>query len=160
MVNQSTSNAPVPEIPTGVAEVLLAAYKGQADESRQHEDQRERMTALVAAAGAAVLGFVASRPHAVNRPVVGVALVALGLYGALFSLKHHERSRRHSAVQDGIGDRLAALFPQAELGRIRAEAKARHRSRYRLMAVIPVAALWVGLPLLVSLMGVALLVAR
>ena len=103
------------EPPAVIKDILLANYKEHADEARQHENQRERMTALIVAVGAGSLGLAMSKVEAFNQSLLGGALVVLGLYGAIFSLKHYERNRRHVALMKGIGQRLEELYPLSQL---------------------------------------------
>ncbi len=149
-----------PEPPAAVKDILLANYKEHADEARQHENQRERMTALVIAVGGGSLALATSKVEGVNLTLLGVALVVLGLYGAVFSLKHYERNRRHVAVMRGIGRRLEELYPLANLQGVRAEVNAAHREGFGWVERVRVHHLWIGLPLMVSLLGVALLLCK
>jgi len=63
---------------------LLEMYKEHAAQARQHETQRQQMTALVVAIAAALVGFVAAN---LKNPsggllVPGIFLIFLGVSGA------------------------------------------------------------------------------
>lgn len=80
--------------------VLLALYKENADQSRHHEMQRERVTALVGQASGVVLGLLSAKAgiDALGRGVsigVPIFLIILGLWGFFASSRHYERSRLH-----------------------------------------------------------------
>ena len=148
------------EVPAEVKDVLLAAYKEHADDVRQNENHRERMTTLIIAIGAGALGLAAARVDGMSISLLGVVLVVLGLYGAVFSFKQYERSRRHAAVLQNITDRLVELYPQTQLTKIREEAHTRHAANFPGMERLRLYHLWIGLPLMVSVVGVVLILSH
>jgi len=90
---------------------LLAMYKEQRDNSRQHEALRHQSTAIVLTmVGAAVTLATATIAFAFNAKgfhpewmllftaLLGTLVVAMGTFGRALSLKHTERSRYHVRV--------------------------------------------------------------
>jgi hypothetical protein len=111
---------------------LLEMYKEHAAQARQHESQRQQMTALVVAVAAALVGFVAANLKAptVGLFAPGVFLIFLGGYAALFSRKHYERNRMHTAVMDAFRQQLERRLDNVQLGLIREQAEAAHNHRF------------------------------
>jgi hypothetical protein len=160
MVDAEKPTSTPSEPPAAIKDILLANYKEHADEARQHENQRERMTALVIAVGGGSLALATSKIEGVNVGLLGGALVVLGLYGAVFSLKHYERNRRHAAMLKGIGRRLEELYPLTQLQHIRSRAKSEHGKSFGGVERLRLHYLWIGLPLMVSLLGFVLLLTK
>ena len=139
-------------------DILLVMYKEHADQARQHENQRERMTAVVFTLASAILGLMAIKESSSNvQPWFCVGLIILGLYGAVFSRKHYERNRMHTCILEAYRDELERHFPEAPLMKIRSEAKAKHNQTYWLFSRLPLNFFWLLLPLTVSLVGAYLL---
>ena len=127
---------------------------------RQHETQRERMTNLIIVIGAGSLALATTRVEGISLSLLGLVLIVLGLYGAVFSLKHYERNRRHVAMLKAIGKKRLELYPQTELDKIRRQAKTLHSASFWLVERLPVHYLWIGLPLMVSILGVVLVFSK
>lgn len=77
-------------------QVLHELYKEQRDLSIHHENQRATMSNLMLTADTILIGLIAL-DNSLNRKDLAVALavVFLGIFGALFTLKHYERFRFH-----------------------------------------------------------------
>jgi hypothetical protein len=108
-------------------DIIWALYEDSVAQGRHHETQRLGMTNAILVATAASLGIVGidSEISVADLPV-GLFLVVLGGFGALFSLKQYERFRNHMAFakvyRDAVGDdRLTTL---------RASAKKAHRGEW------------------------------
>ena len=84
-------------------ESLWKFYDEHATQARQHEDQRERMTAVLVTLAGLLVGFLnADNQSAAYRLLGSGALTILGLGGFLFSLKHYERNRYHARILNEI----------------------------------------------------------
>jgi len=80
--------------------ILLAIYKENADQARQHELFRQTITTLVAGITGAVIGLLSLKEttavlKSALLPVAGSFLLVLGTFGLIASLKHYERFRMH-----------------------------------------------------------------
>src|SRR4029079_3041712 len=80
--------------------ILLAIYKENADQARQHELFRQTITTLVAGITGAVISLLSLKDaSAVLRspllPVAGIFLAIIGTFGLIASMKHYERNRMH-----------------------------------------------------------------
>ncbi|HTG33085.1 MAG TPA: hypothetical protein VLB76_09155 [Thermoanaerobaculia bacterium] len=88
-------------------EALWNFYTEHANQARQHEDQRERMTALLVALAGIIVGFLTQDKIGREfRLLASGVLIVLGIFGWLFSLKHYERNRYHSAILGSIRDEV------------------------------------------------------
>ncbi len=76
-------------------ERLRFYYQEHAEQARQHESQRERMTNIVLAIAGALIGVVTFAELALWSLPAALAIAALGIYGLLFAQKHYERNRYH-----------------------------------------------------------------
>ena len=80
--------------------ILLAIYKENADQARQHEVFRQTITTLVAGITGAVIGLLSLKEtaavlHSPLLPVAGIFLAVIGTFGLIASMKHYERNRMH-----------------------------------------------------------------
>lgn len=92
-------------------EILLARYKENCDQARQHENLRERTTATIAATIGVLLGFLglkanAALPSGPLVPVIAAFIILLGLFGIFASWLFDNRARMH---RDTIENIMAAL---------------------------------------------------
>jgi hypothetical protein len=98
--------------------VLLARYKENADQARQHETLRERTTAMVAQTTGILLGLVGFKEGSVHQnqlvPFVSAFVILLGLWGVFSSLLFERRLRRHRKRIDSIRAHLEPSFGPEE----------------------------------------------
>ena len=90
-------------------EILLARYKENCDQARQHENLRERTTATIGV----LLGFLglkqdATLPHGPLVPIIAAFIILLGLFGIFASWLFDNRARMHRAAIKNILDQLGA----------------------------------------------------
>jgi hypothetical protein len=88
-------------------EILLARYKENCDQARQHENLRERTTAMIAATVGVLLGFLGlkasgSLPTGPLVPIMASFIVLLGAFGVFASWLFDNRARMHRATIDNI----------------------------------------------------------
>lgn len=141
---------------------LWGMYQEHVTHARQHEDQRERMTGAVAALSAAALALAASAPPPLlAKSQAGVLLVVLGLYGALFSLKHYERFRRHVTFAGLYRNNLETMLKELPISGVdlKDDGDRCHLARplFKRLAALRLHWFWVGLPLMIAAGGVLLL---
>jgi len=149
-----------------VTEFYWGMYQEHTAHARQHEEQRERMTGAVAALGAVVVAVATTDNVDMRLPMViaGWMLVTLGVYGAVFSLKHYERYRQHVTYAAQYRAELERLLPEIPKSgtAFRKSGRERHLRRrllFRALAAVRLHWLWSGLPLLIALGGALLIVA-
>lgn len=73
-------------------------YAEHVTQARQHETQRERMTALIVAIAGAGVAFASQNGLTRSDLLLTLPIIALGIFGASFSRKHYERNRMHVAI--------------------------------------------------------------
>jgi len=154
---------------------LLAMYKEQCDQARQHESQRQQGATLVLALCSAMTVFAgATAAWASSRsgslaftiPLLGagIFICLLGVFGRRFSLKHYERSRLHVARATIYREDLEKLYPG--VGDLRTKMDKRHADEWlerrggRLTWVIKASLFryWISLHSFIILWGAALVV--
>lgn len=138
----------------------LEMYKEHAQQARQHETQRERMTGAVVAIGVALIAFVSTN---LKEPTPSLFLpaflvVILGCYGTLFSRKHYERNRLHTDIMAAFRNALENSLANAPLGSIRAGAESAHNNTFQRLHRWRLHLFWDGLNAFVAFAG-AILVA-
>jgi hypothetical protein len=147
-------------------EALLRMYDEHAKQARQHEDQRERMTNLILIVAGALITFISYNGLKADSLIASIALIILGAYGYLFSLKHYERNRYHTTImkafRDGIDQELGS--PSSIIARLRNSGAEKHKENEAVydkhmkerLRNIRLFRLWAGLPLLVAVFGLVL----
>ena len=116
-------------------EHLWRYYDENAAQARHHDDQREKAASLIVAISAAVAAVAASDGlQRVDAPA-GALVIALGILGAVATLKHYERSRLHTKILGAA--RVAAesaIRGSSDVpapGQIRAGAEQDHAASFR-----------------------------
>lgn len=106
-------------------------YKEHADQARQHEGQRERMTSIVLAVAGILVGLVTFSKLSFWSLPAAFTIVILGAYGFCFAGKHYERFRYHSSIMARIRcemDRLSLQpnAPPTPLSKLRSDGEKDH----------------------------------
>ena len=70
---------------------LETFYKDHADQARQHEAQRERMTNLILTIAGVLVGLITFSKLALWSLPAALAITVLGIFGIFFAGKHYER---------------------------------------------------------------------
>ena len=137
---------------------LLELYKEHAAQARQHETQRERMTGAVVAIGAAVTAFLAQalKDPSLALVIPAVFLVPLGCFGALFSRKHYERNRHHTAIMSAYLTALQAQIAGSDLHGPRKLGRAENEAQFGRLAKWRLYLFWDALNASVAVVGVVL----
>ncbi len=136
----------------------LEMYKEHAQQARQHETQRERMTGAVVAMGVALVAFVSTNLKEPTPALLlpAVLVIILGCYGTVFSRKHYERNRLHTDIMGTFRDALENSLMNAPLGQIRAGAESTHNNKFQRLRRWRLHLFWDGLNAFVALAGVIL----
>lgn len=139
---------------------LLEMYKEHAAQARQHETQRQQMTALVLAITAALVGFVAAnlKTPTIGLLIPGVFLFFLGGYAALFSRKHYERNRNHTTIMKAFRLQLEGTLNNVKLDAIRDQAEIAHNAKFPWLHKRELHLFWDLLNGAVAIVGIILVV--
>ena len=113
-------------------EALLRMHDEHANQARQHEDQRASMTNLILLVAGALVTFVSYNGLKADSLVASIAMIGLGTYGCLFSLKHYERNRLHVTVlrafRDEMDQELNSTRPR--IGDVEEQGRYAHKSDF------------------------------
>jgi hypothetical protein len=132
--------------PADIQSFLLAMYKEQTDQARQHEALRKQSTTIaLTVSGAILTAATATSPSvmqglcALNMPwlfagyaLLGLFLVALGWFGRTLSLKHYERNRYHTTRAEWYRTELEKMTGRPDNGKLlRDGSSAKHEKRWK-----------------------------
>ena len=146
-----------------VKDVLWKLYGDHYTQVRHYETQRSTVTNLLLTIAAALLAFVTYDKGLTRSDIPLTALIfVIGLFGAAFSLKYHERSSFHYNRLKHYRDKLDELLSDPGLlERLREKAVEKHAQDFPTLYRgklhwWKVHRLWIFLHLLVSLFGLVL----
>jgi hypothetical protein len=113
------------------SEYLWRMYNEHTTQGRHHELQRTGVSTVVLALAGAVVAFLSQPASSELRWPMAAFLVALGLFGAGFSLKQTERTRLHISIAGAYGRELESRLqsPQHKhtpLDTINSDARRQH----------------------------------
>ena len=143
--------------------ILLALYKENADQARQHELFRQTITTLVAGITGAVIGLLSLKDtgavlHSPLLPVIVILVAVIGTFGLIASMKHYERNRMHieriREIRKAL-DTLPGITPQL-LQNINANAKNTHDPKFPHLSQLELNKVWNTFHLLVVILGITL----
>lgn len=99
----------------------LRIYEEELRYARHHETLRFYSTNVIVTISAAVLGFLSSNNGVPNQQQVmlGCVVITVNIYGCIMSLKHYERSRRHTRIAGKLRNTISKIIDGAN-GSIRA----------------------------------------
>lgn len=138
-----------------LADHLWKAYTFNGDQAVHHEKQRATLTGLVLAISAAIIGLI-TFDRSVEAPIdtlLSLFLVALGSFGAMFSMKQYERSQFHVERSRGYRRAIEELLPGEPMRVIKNQADLRHRQKFPHLTRVRLYAWWLALCLAPSAVG-------
>lgn len=143
-----------------VKDVLLAFNREYYGRLQHYETQRSAVSNLLVIISAAILAFVTfDRALTVADLALTLLLVAIGLFGAAFCAKYHERSSRQSQRITATRLKLdELLFDSGLLDKLRDEAEEQHavgfpRFRNGRISWWKIYRLWITFHLFIALLG-------
>ncbi len=140
-------------------EILWRMCNEDFTQARQHETLRASMTTVGAMVSAAAAGFITFDDKlALHDLPLACFVMALGMFGALFSAKHYERWDFSVERARTIFRRIEELLPEIELTRLLKEAEAAQRSRFPRLFHAPVHWFWIGIHGAIAAFGLLLVV--
>jgi len=159
-------------------EQLQSYYDEHAQQARQHEDQRERVTNIILSISGVLISFITFAELSLGALAASFTLIALGVFGFFFSGKHYERFKFHTAVMKRIRDEIDELRKDpsrtpAPMSKLRQEGEVKHYQDFRWpqfggstsehqrgatswIARQRVHVFWEAVPLIVAMIGIAL----
>lgn len=139
-------------------DILWGMYLEHCAEERHHEEQRATMTGVVLALAGAIVGLLAIKDLSPNSWPLSVFLVMLGLFGAMLSAKHYEKSRFHARASGHYRNQVEKRKPRTELRNIRFMAAAKHQDEKAPLRQIRLHVLWTGIHVSVVILGILMTV--
>lgn len=135
-------------------DIFLKILEQSWTQARQSEDQRAFLTNLIVLISAAIYGVLTQTGFAKRALPLTIALIVLGLYGAIASEKFYERYRHHIYRAGAIRKRLEELYPDSQIEKLMDNADREHSSKYPILArKIHLHSLWLVLHLLIAASG-------
>jgi hypothetical protein len=139
------------------AEVMWRLYAENTAHGRHHETMRASVTSLVLVIAGAVLTVIGfSKAIYFEHWPLTAFLILVGLFGALFVVKHYERYCSHMQRARQYRDKLESLIPGSNILQLKAAADAAHKAEFRRLADWKLSKFWVALHWLVAAFGVVL----
>jgi hypothetical protein len=153
---------------------LWRYYDEHAAEARQHETLRATVTSILVGFAAALVGLASTGGLEPSDIPAGVLVIAIGVLGALLSLKHYERNRLHVRIMGRVREEITELRKDPQraalsTSELRFEAENEHQARFfrrgkkRLrkgswIVRTQLFQLWLVLDVLVAVVGVVIVV--
>ena len=139
------------------ADVLWNLYEEHCTWERHHETQRTSVTSLLVAVTAGVLSVIAF-DHSLSRSDMPLTffLTVIGIFGAVFSAKHYERFSMHQERANQYRALMDGMFPALLILQTRAKADNLVATRFPCLHNLRLHYFWVGLHVLIALLGMAL----
>lgn len=97
------------------SDVFWSMYQEQLTQSRHHEAQRTSANTILGAVAGGVIALIGNKDAAMMKWPLAVFLIALGLFGAVFTLKQTERAKLHTALAKEYRLRLNAAINLPEV---------------------------------------------
>ena len=140
-------------------DILWKLYQDHVVHGRHHETLRATTTTVLLAVAAGVLGLIGSEhvwPLEHRDLPLALFLILLGLVGALFSAKYHERFTFHMNRAREYRNALDKSLPEVGINKARPVADKKTEAEYPLLFRRRLYVLWIWLDLLVAVLGVVL----
>jgi len=138
-------------------ELLWRLYADNREYARAHESQRSAAANLIVAISAGLLGLATfdQKLTVADLPLT-LFLMLVGLFGAVFSSKHYERTRLHLNRARQYLRRLNDLFPEDRIVDLQKQGDAENERAFPRLYHLKLNSLWNGFYLLISFLGFVL----
>lgn len=137
-------------------ELLWRLYQDHVIHGRHHETLRATTTTVILAVAAGVLGLLGARhdwpPHNEDLPLT-LFLILIGVFGALFTAKYHERFVFHTNRARAYRDVLDKNLPNVGINNLRPIADAKTQSEHPWLYKRRLYRFWIGLHLIIAVLG-------
>jgi hypothetical protein len=139
------------------SELLWRLYIDNREYARTHEGQRAMAANLIVAISAGLVGLATfdQKLTTADLPLT-FFLMAVGLFGTVFSSKHYERTRLHLNRAKQFLKRLDELFPEDRILALQKQGDEDNNRAFPRLAKIKLNSLWNMFYTLISLLGFVL----
>lgn len=139
-------------------DVLWNFHNSHVATAQHYEVQRATVTTMLLAISTALVGLITfdDKVNAADAPAA-LFLIALGSFGALFALKHHERYRAHIEQAKEYRDALDSTLDGAPILAAKIRADTRHSANSKFLRRLKGAYWWATLNFVVAALGLFLL---
>ena len=139
-------------------EILLNMFNEHCIHGRQHEKQRSTVTSILLSISAALIALVAI-DDSINKSdiPIGLFLVGIGVFGAIFCAKLYERFRLHMAHVKIYREELEKIVPDSKINELHWKAEGNH-TRIARLDIIHLNKLWIFLNLFIACIGMLIIV--
>jgi hypothetical protein len=141
-------------------ELLWKLYQDHVTHARHHETLRATTTTVLLAVAAGVLGLLGAAhewPLRYEQLPLALFLILLGVFGAFFSAKYHERFEFHMNRAREYRNVLEANLPGMGIDKLRPVADKKTELKHPWLYHRRLSAFWVWLHLLIAALGVLLI---
>lgn len=111
-------------------------YNEHAEQARQHESHREKMTNIILGVAGVLIGLITFTELALTSIPAALTLIALGIFGYLFAGKHYERNRFHTTIMKHVRSEIDRCNSDADavpaaLSELRASGEKEHYEKFK-----------------------------
>ncbi len=143
--------------PETLRDLYWKMYQENCTQGRHHETQRATVaTALIGIAAAAIGIATFDKSLILSDLPLTLFVVAIGLFGTIFSAKHYERFSLHMERARFYRKALDDLLTNSPLARLKKDADDENRKNHPFLEPLRLNKFWLGLHVFVILLGLAL----
>ena len=121
-----------------------------------HESQRANMTNIILTISTILIAVIGTMEIGIEKIILSLVLLILGIFGSIFSVKHYERFSWHLLCSNLYKERICKEFPDTIIDRKLVREKLKmgfgwiHTSRlYKY---------WVSIQIVIALIGLVILI--
>jgi hypothetical protein len=135
------------------SDLFWGMYQEHTTQGRHHEAQRTSANTIIAAVAGGVVALIGNKDITVAKGPLAAFLIALGLFGVIFTLKQTERSKFHIRMAKEYREELNYIV---NLGQVRRKAG----KDYGLSSLsgLGLWVVWMSLDIFIAVLGVLLLI--
>ncbi|MFK7748912.1 MAG: hypothetical protein AB8B65_11000 [Kordia sp.] len=137
-------------------EILLEFYKKHENSMLNHETQRATMTNILLSVSTILIAVISTVEASLEKIILSLLLLALGVFGSMFSIKHYERFSWHLLCSRLYKEKIHQDFPETDIDRSLARQKIKERfgwiHKSRLYKY------WISIQIIISVIGLIVLV--
>jgi hypothetical protein len=146
--------------------ILLEMYKDQMVHSRHHEVLRARVSSMIIAVVAGLLGLITYEKQVnMDKLLMIILLIVVGAFGLLLTMKQYQHLLRHLERACGFAEKIQELYPCTKILEIIEEGTNKDKNKYPSSVIkkIPyfpkpeLNTFWVALHIIIIILGIVLL---
>lgn len=139
-------------------EIMWRMYEEHCTHGRHHETLRATTSNILLAVAAGIIAVVThgDTPLLIEYWPLTTLLICIGLFGALFSAKYHERFCMHTERARQYRDALEVSLPATQIRKLKTAADAISKAKFPKLFDLRLHRFWVALHLAVATLGVIL----